>query len=52
MDDEGYFHGDGNAFYFTMVRKGTIVFHLKVKITPTTLLSAFNETAKRIAGSL
>ena len=48
IGDEGYFHGDGNAFYFTMIRKGGKVFNLKVKITPTTSLNAFNEIAKRV----
>ena len=52
MGDEGYFHGDGNAFYFTSVRKGGKVYNLKVKITPTTSLEAFNATAKRIADNM
>ncbi len=52
MGDEGYFHGDGNAFYFTSVRKGVKVYNLKVKITPTTSLEAFNATAKRIAENM
>ncbi len=53
VGDEGYMHGDGNIFYFTMIRKGTKVISLKVnKTTPTTSLESFNQIARRIADSL
>lgn len=52
MGDEGYFHGDGNGFYFAMIRKGGKVFNLKVKITPTTSREAFTTIAKRIAENI
>lgn len=39
MGEEGYFHSDGKNFYFILVRKGNIMFRIKVnKITSHTSL--------------
>jgi len=51
--DEAYFHSDRQNFYFIMVRKGNIVFNMKVnKITGNTSLDEFNRIAKKITDAL
>jgi hypothetical protein len=53
LGDEAYFHTDGTAFYFIMVRKGARLFNIKVnKITSNTSLDEFHRIAKKIADSL
>jgi hypothetical protein len=53
IGDEAYFHTDSQNFYFIMVRKGTIVFNMKVnKITSNTSLDEFNRIAKKITDAL
>jgi hypothetical protein len=53
MGDEAYFHSDGQNFYFILVRKGTIMFRIKVnKITSHTSLNEFNLISKKISGNL
>ena len=53
MRDEAYFHSDGTNFYFILVRKGNIMFRMKVnKITSHTSLSGFNLVSKKIADAL
>lgn len=49
MGDEAYFHSDGQNFYFILVRKGDVMFRIKVnKITRNTSLEEFNAVAKKI----
>ena len=51
LGDEAYFHSDGENFLFIMVRKGTMVFNMKVnKLTRSTSREAFIGLARRIAG--
>ncbi len=53
MGDEAYFHSDGTNFYFILVRKGKIMFRMKVnKITSHTSLSGFNLVSKKMADAL
>ena len=53
MGDEAYFHSDGKNFYFILVRKGKIMFRMKVnKITSHTSLSGFNLVSKKMADAL
>ncbi len=53
MGDEAYFHSDGTNFYFILVRKGKIMFRMKVnKITSHTSLSGFNQVSKKMADAL
>ena len=53
MGDEAYFHSDGTNFYFVLVRKGKIMFRMKVnKITSHTSLSGFNLVSKKMADAL
>jgi len=53
MGDEAYFHSDGRNFYFILVRKGKIMFRMKVnKITSYTSLNEFNLISKKISDSL
>ena len=53
MGDEAYFHSDGKNFYFILVRKGNIMFRIKVnKITSHTSLNEFNLISNKIADEL
>jgi hypothetical protein len=53
LGDEAYFHSDQENFYFVMVRKGKIVYNMKVnKITSKTSLEQFNLVARKITGLL
>jgi hypothetical protein len=53
MGDEAYFHSDGTNFYFILVRKGKIMFRMKVnKITSHTSLNEFNLVSKKISDDL
>jgi hypothetical protein len=53
MGDEAYFHSDGKNFYFYLVRKGKIMFRIKVnKITSHTSLNEFNLVSKKISDDL
>jgi len=53
MGDEAYFHSDGKNFYFILVRKGKIMFRIKVnKITSHTSLNDFNLLSKKISDDL
>lgn len=53
MGDQAYFHSDGRNFYFILVRKGKIMFRIKVnKITSHTSLNEFNLVAKKISDGL
>jgi len=53
MGDEAYFHSDGKNFYFYLVRKGKIMFRMKVnKITSHTSLNEFNLVSKKISDDL
>lgn len=53
MGDEAYFHSDGKNFYFILVRKGKIMFRIKVnKITSHTSLNEFNLVSKKISDEL
>ena len=53
MGDEAYYHSDGQNFYFILVRKGKIMFRIKVnKITSHTSLSEFNLVSKKISDGL
>jgi hypothetical protein len=53
VGDEAYFHSDGRNFYFILVRKGAIMFRIKVnKITSHTSLEEFNRVSKEIAAGL
>jgi hypothetical protein len=53
MGDEAYFHSDGQNFYFILVRKGKIMFRIKVnKITSHTSLNEFNLISKKISDNL
>ena len=53
MGDEAYFHSDGKNFYFILVRKGKIMFRIKVnKITSHTSLNEFNLISKKISDDL
>ena len=53
MGDEAYFHSDGRNFYFILVRKGNIMFRIKVnKITSRTSLNEFNLISKKISNGL
>ena len=53
MGDEAYFHSDGRNFYFILVRKGKIMFRIKVnKITSHTSLNEFNLVSKKISDDL
>ena len=53
MGDEAYFHSDGHNFYFFLVRKGNIMFRIKVnKITSHTSLNEFNLISKKISDAL
>jgi hypothetical protein len=53
MGDEAYFHSDGQNFYFILVRKGKIMFRIKVnKITSNTSLNEFNLISKKISDDL
>jgi len=52
LGDEAYFHTDSENFYFIMVRKGVIVFNMKVnKITSLTSRDEFNNVAQVITDS-
>ena len=53
MGDEAYFHSDGQNFYFILVRKGKMMFRIKVnKITSHTSLDEFNLVSKKISEKL
>ena len=53
IGDEAYFHSDNENFYFILVRKGKLMFRIKVnKITSKTSLDKFHQVSKRIADSL
>ena len=53
IGDEAYFHSDNENFYFILVRKGKLMFRIKVnKITGKTSLDKFHQVSKRIADSL
>jgi hypothetical protein len=53
MGDEAYFHSDGRNFHFILVRKGKIMFRMKVsKITSYTSLNEFNLISKKISDNL
>ncbi len=53
MGDEAYFHTDSRNFYFILVRKGNIMFRIKVnKITSLTSLNEFNRVSKKISDGL
>jgi hypothetical protein len=53
MGDEAYFHSDGKNFYFVLVRKGKLMFRMKVnKITSHTSLSEFNLVSQKISDEL
>ncbi len=53
MGDEAYFHSDGQNFYFILVRKGKIMFRIKVnKTTSHTSLNEFNLVSKKISDDL
>lgn len=53
MGDEAYFHTDNENFYFILVRKGKIMFRIKVnKITNRTSLNEFNVISKKISDGL
>jgi hypothetical protein len=53
MGDEAYFHTDGTNFYFILVRKGKIMFRMKVnKTTGHTSLKGFNLVSKKISDAL
>jgi hypothetical protein len=53
LGDEAYYHTDGENFYFVMVRKGNVVFNMKVnKLTVSTSLEAFRQVTQRIAGEI
>jgi hypothetical protein len=53
VGDEAYFHSDNENFYFILVRKGKLMFRIKVnKITSKTSLDKFHQVSKRIADSL
>lgn len=49
---EAYFHRDGSNFLFVLVRKGTLLFRIKVnKITSLTSKEAFMEISRLLADS-
>lgn len=53
IGEDAYFHSDENHFYFILVRKGRVMFRIKVnKITSTTSREEFFLVAKKIAGNL
>jgi hypothetical protein len=53
LGDEAYFHSDNTNFYFVMVRKGAVVFNMKVnKITSKTSLDSFNTVTRQITDSI
>lgn len=53
MGDEAYFHSDGTNFYFILVRKGKIMFRMKVnKTTSHTSLKEFNLVSKKMADAI
>lgn len=53
LGDEAYYHTDGKNFHFVMVRKGKVVFNIKVnKITRTTSYDEFMRIAKRITAAV
>jgi hypothetical protein len=53
LGDEAYFHSDGQNFYFILVRKGKLMFRIKVnKITSHSSLNEFNRVSKKISDEL
>jgi hypothetical protein len=53
MGDEAYFHSDGANFYFILVRKGKIMFRMKVNKTNShTSLRGFNLVSKKISDDI
>ena len=53
MEDEAYFHSDGENFYFILSRKRKLMFRMKVnKITSHTSLNEFNLVSRKISDAL